>query len=78
MLLREVAYLIDSLNWPIYVVLRKNKCDIIGLGRTLVRPEGEFSCANEKLSLLDRQQKVSDFNVAGAPDLEEGFISNDQ
>ena len=28
------------------------------MGRTLVRPVGEFSCANEKLSLLERQQKV--------------------
>ena len=63
------------------MVITKKKSDTIGLGRTLVRPEGEFSCANEKLSLLDRQQKVSeliDFNVAGAPDLEEVFISNDQ
>ena len=43
-----------------HVVITKKKSDTIGLGRTLVRPEGEFSCANEKLSLLDRQQKVSE------------------
>ena len=61
-------------------MITKKKSNTIGLGRTLMGPEGKFSCANEKLSLLDRQQKVSEltFNVAGAPDLEEGFISNDQ
>ena len=59
------------------MVITKNKSDIIGLGRTLVRPEGEFYNANEKLSLLDRQQKVCKLDFNGAPDLEEGFISND-
>jgi hypothetical protein len=34
------------------VVITKKKSDTIGLGRTLVRRKGEFSFANEKLSLL--------------------------
>ena len=46
------------------MVITKKKPDTIGLGRTLVRPEGEFSCANEKVSLLDRQQKVIELTLA--------------
>ena len=46
-----------------HVVITKKKSDTIGLGRTLMGPEGKFSCANEKLSLLDRQQKVSKLSL---------------
>ena len=45
------------------MVITKKKSDTIGLGRTLVRPEGEHWCAIEKLSLLDRQQKVSELTL---------------
>ena len=47
-----------------HVVITKKKSDTIGLGRILVCPEGKFSCANEKLSLLDRQQKVSELTFS--------------
>ena len=35
------------------------KNQAISLGRTKLQPEVEFYCANEKLSLLDRQQKFA-------------------
>ena len=60
-----------------HAVIKKQKKNAIGLGRTKLRPEEEFSCANEKLSLLDEQLKVCELTQTSwwpRPDLEEGFI----
>ena len=81
MLLREVAYLIDSLNCLKSCGDKKYEKQRHWYGVYKIATEVEFSCANEKLSLLDGQQKVCELTKTSswpAPRNYPGFISIDQ